>query len=159
VFDLCEWIVSGPWTEKAPCEGGADTLKAAARRLLDHRWKALGRRAEALDWSDAAGRHKLRIQAKKLRYLCEAFLPRKQARSALERLERVQDALGRLNDMAVAPAAARLALRGVEAEAAFAAGLLVCRGRKGSRGLVKEARRAVKALRKPGRPWRRTGRP
>jgi CHAD domain-containing protein len=57
---------------------------------------------------DARSRHKLRIQAKKLRYATEFFASLYASKRALKRrhkflstLERLQDGLGDLNDIAV----------------------------------------------------------
>ncbi|MDY0745212.1 CHAD domain-containing protein [Paucibacter sp. R3-3] len=64
-------------------------------------------RAEAADFpaADDSERHRLRKRFKRLRYgieLAGSLLPRKKTRQRLARLKRVQDALGRLNDMAQA---------------------------------------------------------
>jgi CHAD domain-containing protein len=54
---------------------------------------------------DPPARHKLRIEAKKLRYAADAFAGLfgrpKRARAFIEALKEVQDALGDLNDIAV----------------------------------------------------------
>jgi CHAD domain-containing protein len=82
---------------------------------------------------NARGRHKLRIQTKKLRYAVEFFatlFASKRAAKRLKRLlpvlERLQDGLGELNDIAVDKE--RLAAigirRGSKPNRAYAAGLL-----------------------------------
>lgn len=76
----------------------------AARRLarLAKRAKKLARRVHELD---EAERHRMRIAFKKLRYAVEFFaalLPTRRLKPYLKELEKLQDALGELNDLAVA---------------------------------------------------------
>lgn len=144
LFDLAAWTLCGPWTlTDAASPDDGQTLKAMAHKLLSHRWKVFRHRGEALDWSDAAARHRLRIQAKKMRYLAEAFAVDASARPFLKRLAALQDELGVLNDIATAPASARLALDGASPETAFAAGAVVGELRAGADKRLKAARRAL----------------
>lgn len=81
------------WLEEAPWEPGAIPLQAFAGQSLERlRRKAL----RSIDWEDAGERHALRIRIKRLRYASEAF------GSPQPALERLQDVLGELNDIALA---------------------------------------------------------
>lgn len=109
MLDLAEWLAIGGWRaapgNAAACDRNsvafADALLGARRDRLRHR----GKRLVALD---PAHRHRLRIQAKKLRYASEFFASlypgdkaRRRYTQALEALGRLQDRLGELNDLAV----------------------------------------------------------
>jgi len=68
--------------------------------------KRFVRSGQQLDTADAARLHALRILAKKLRYSAEFFeslYDKQQARAYLVTLSKVQDVLGRINDIAAAP--------------------------------------------------------
>ncbi|HEY9218282.1 MAG TPA: CHAD domain-containing protein, partial [Phenylobacterium sp.] len=89
------------------------------------RWEKLRARGEDLADADDAARHDLRIDAKKLRYAAEGFqalYPAQRTQRFISRLKALQTALGRLNDVAVAPQL----LQGfaLEGRAVFAAGYL-----------------------------------
>lgn len=82
-------------------EVAPERISAGHRRMLDAG-------AVALSDGDDAAWHALRIAAKRLRYTLEAFRPllEQQSTTALiERLVRVQDHLGEMNDASVAAAA------------------------------------------------------
>ena len=71
-------------------------------------WKKVLKRGKCLDTLDPQHQHRLRIQAKKLRYAAEFFAPAfPRKKSILRRkdfvtsLQQLQDALGELNDIAV----------------------------------------------------------
>src|SRR5262249_31830702 len=111
VLDTACWIEAGDWTRnpddltrllrEQPIVGAAaDELRQRRRKLL----KAGAQLREL----DPERRHKMRIQAKKLRYASEFFagaFPGKKAGRRRQRfvagLEKLQDALGDLNDIAV----------------------------------------------------------
>ena len=81
------------WLEEAPWQPAQIPLEPFAKQSLERlRRKA----ARSVDWNDAADRHALRIRIKRLRYAAEAF------GSAQPALERLQEVLGELNDIAVA---------------------------------------------------------
>jgi len=100
------WLVRAMrWLEEAPWKATRQPLAQFAADALDRlRRKAL-KAGDGIDWSDAAARHALRIQIKRLRYACDAFAPAFSsgaARAYLGALERLQDDFGVLNDIAVA---------------------------------------------------------
>lgn len=100
------------WTEQATWRRSEAVRRAVAqpagrfgRRALARLERKALRHAQRIDWADPAARHRLRILVKRLRYACEFFSttqPPKATRRYLERLEAVQDALGELNDIALA---------------------------------------------------------
>jgi triphosphatase len=106
----------------------ADAPEAASRfavRALNRRLKRLLRHGEDLTPLPVAELHKLRIEAKRLRYAGEMFAPlfgRKKAKRFLSALAAVQEELGHLNDIAVAAGLlAEIAAPGEDG--AFAAGV------------------------------------
>ncbi len=111
VFDVAAWLETGAWlepTDVATRTHGAQPIEAMAAEQLTQRWKKIRKRARLLAKLDPYRRHKLRIQAKKLRYAAEffetVFPGRKAARRRkdfLVALRAMQDCLGDLNDIAV----------------------------------------------------------
>ena len=106
LLDLLIWIETGPWTiaEKTAARRERPISRFATDELKDRRRK-IAKRGRNLRELDPAARHKLRIEAKKLRYAADAFAGLfrrpKRARAFIEALKQVQDALGDLNDIAV----------------------------------------------------------
>jgi inorganic triphosphatase YgiF len=109
LLDTLVWIEVGPWTEK-----GAKGARLRDRPIVDFAAAALGK-----SWSrlidagahltrlDQETRHKVRIQAKGLRYAADVFDQLfhdhpKRARKFLKTLEKLLDVLGELNDIATA---------------------------------------------------------
>lgn len=79
--------------------------ESVAKRILAHRYKQACKRARHLEKLSSPQRHALRIELKKLRYASEFFVPLfdpPKAKKFLERLARMQDVLGAVNDVAVA---------------------------------------------------------
>jgi CHAD domain-containing protein len=142
VLDTAAWIEAGDWTHNLNkrVRGFRDCpIAAAAAEQLRRRWKAILQKGERMDALDPHRRHKLRIKVKKLRYAAEFFagvFTRKKATRRREdfvaSLEKLQDALGDLNDIAVheqlserlADSADTRKRHGAEAKKAFAAGRL-----------------------------------
>ncbi len=76
-----------------------------AASVLDKRHRRLRKRGGSVPDAPAAERHRVRIDAKKLRYAAEFFAslyPPKRVRRYVDALEDLQDILGALNDAAVA---------------------------------------------------------
>jgi inorganic triphosphatase YgiF len=111
MLDAAAWIEAGEWTRRE--DAGLRELRErpiapAAARELRRRWKKILKRGKDLDSLDPARRHKLRIQTKKLRYASEFFAGIFPGRKSTRRrkrfataLEKLQEALGELNDIAV----------------------------------------------------------
>src|SRR6516225_5228464 len=101
-LDTAAWIETGDWTHNQR------PFAAEAAEQLRRQWKKILKSGKHLDRLDPQHRHKLRIQAKKLRYAAEFFGPAFRRKRATRRrkdfvasLEQLQDALGELNDIAV----------------------------------------------------------
>ena len=117
-----------------------------AAEALDRLHRQVEKRARDLSDQDAASRHHLRIRAKRLRYAAEFFadlFPARRRRARyLKALERMQDTLGALNDLAVArdriPGEAHLD----DPEVAFAAGRIIGRRERHEAALLIAAAKA-----------------
>lgn len=121
MLDLTEWLAFGDWRQtplkpelvrRAIGEAAADILTKRAKKFKRH-----GRKLRELSDED---RHELRKEGKKLRYASEFFAglyrdgaARPEHRAFLEKLEKLQDDLGELNDLATFPELlARIGLTG-----------------------------------------------
>ncbi|MFK4059502.1 CHAD domain-containing protein [Brevundimonas sp. NPDC046655] len=132
------------WIETAalPDEPVAPFAAEALSRL--HR--QVEKRARDLTDLDPEARHHLRIRAKRLRYaaefFCDLFSARRRRARYLKSLERLQDRLGELNDLAVArdriPGEARLD----DPKIAFAAGRVIGRRERDEAALLALALKA-----------------
>lgn len=140
--DLDEAVDRRLWSDLVPGQGHATKGMLAfetpgvklADRVLTHRWKSACKQARHLNALTDAERHNLRIMLKKLRYTAEFFMPfyeKPKVAKFLGRLTKVQDALGALNDVAVARKTLDLLISADElpaavthAEISFAAGLV-----------------------------------
>ena len=158
---LGEWIEAGAWLrlandeQRSLREGSATALAAPVLDKLDRR---IRRRSKKFMHIDAAHRHDLRKQAKKLRYAAaffgEAFTDHPKRRERYVALLRtLQDGLGELNDMAVARAVAMRAVGRRSGELAFAAGLEVGRLTQDEDEALKAANKALKSFRKAAPFW------
>lgn len=126
LIDLTAWIETGDWFEDPAGRSAREQpARDFAAHALEKRRRRLLKRGGDLKHADDAGRHAVRIEAKKLRYAAEAFaslFPEKAVGRFLKALRGLQEELGALNDLATAePLAARL---GLPPDAAFAAGEL-----------------------------------
>src|SRR5262249_21839452 len=104
VLDAAGWIEAGEWTRST--DDFARLLREqpivpAAAAELRRRWKKVLKAGAQLDELDPQRRHKMRIQAKKLRYASEFFGGASPGKKAMRRrksfvagLEKLQDALG-----------------------------------------------------------------
>jgi CHAD domain-containing protein len=136
-LETAAWLQAGLWTnpqDDLVRDRGDLPIAVFAAEQLTRRWRKVRKKGKALAQLDAPGRHKLRIQAKKLRYATEFFASLFARRRAVKRrkrfldaLGRLQDGLGDLNDIAVHEK--RIAAIGIprqrsNSSRAFAAGLL-----------------------------------
>jgi CHAD domain-containing protein len=111
MIDLAEWLAVGAWrTRPAHPRRLHRAIVPFAGDLLDARRDRLARLGKGLGRLDRDDRHKVRIEAKKLRYAAEFFASlyasdkaRRRYRRFLKALEALQDVLGELNDLAVGP--------------------------------------------------------
>ena len=137
---VAAWLEAGSWADPQDDlvrDRGDVPIETFAREQLAQRWRKVRKKGRMLARLDARRRHKLRIQTKKLRYAAEFFATLFQTKRAHKRrkrflaaLERLQDGLGDLNDIAVHEK--RIAAMGVRRRRpnpsrVFAAGLLAGR--------------------------------
>lgn len=108
LLELGRWIEAGGWREP-PTERGAAWLRRPivdfADHLLSKRHKKALRLGRGFAKLAPAERHRVRIALKKLRYTAEFFqslFGKKRTKAYLTALKQLQDALGHLNDVAVA---------------------------------------------------------
>jgi inorganic triphosphatase YgiF len=143
MVDLTEWLAFGDWrlkpTDPALINGEAT---AFADALLERRRQQLKKRGRHLAALSNENRHKVRIEAKKLRYASEffcSFYPdnkqRRHHKAFLKAMENLQNILGDLNDSVTAP----LVLKNLELDS----GVL---GNKKRTGLLKKSESALEAL-------------
>ena len=144
MIDTAAWVETGDWLNSEAAEA---PIKPFARHALKRHARKVAERGGEARGADDAARHRLRIEAKTLRYAVEALgslFGAARTRRYLRHVRELQEALGALNDLAAAgPLAAGLTLT---PQAAFAAGELA--GRKvGDRPkLLARARHALKRL-------------
>jgi len=108
LLQLGRWIEVRGWREDATDKGAAwleRPVVAFADRLLAKRHRKALKRGRDFAHLEPEQRHRLRIALKKLRYATEFFASlyrKKRAGPYLADLKHLQDALGHLNDVAVA---------------------------------------------------------
>ena len=102
MLHLAGWVEAGGWRFR---DGAADPLGPFAQHQLERLWSKVERRGTRLASLDAKSAHRLRIDAKKLRYSSE-FLAGLHAGRAVRRrrdefiaaVKTLQDALGEMSD-------------------------------------------------------------
>lgn len=161
-FDAAAWLETGEWTVPRDARDRL-SMRSLARRQLTRRWRKLRRRGKRFAKLDADARHKLRIQAKKLRYAAELFVDlfpgkrrRRRHKSFLDALVQVQDRLGALNDIVVHGQliAAMAACRPTGEACGAAAGLLSEREDARAGAVTAAAAEALARLGKVAPFWR-----
>lgn len=107
-LDLAALVASPPWRTDESL-GGAELresgLRAFAVSALERRWRKVKRLGRDFETLDTERLHRVRIEAKKLRYAGELFgpvFPGKRHRRFQKALAQLQDCLGHLNDVATA---------------------------------------------------------
>ncbi len=111
LFEFAAWLEAGDWLTRKGETGGDQQLRPFAAAVLSRRRRKLRRVRDRLADLPDAYRHRLRIQAKKMRYATTFFASLFSGKTAAKHqaafakaLGRLQDSLGELNDMAVAAA-------------------------------------------------------
>lgn len=110
LLDFAEWLECGAWrTASAMLSTREAPLAPFAARALDRLLRKVRRHGRHLADLNEEALHRLRKDAKKLRYCAEAFAPvfsgkhhDRRRRGFLAALEALQDDLGALNDLRVA---------------------------------------------------------
>jgi len=107
LVDLVAWIEAGAWQAQQADVAERCVVDFVTERLRRRR-KGLVTVGEGLAALDPAARHRIRIDAKKLRYMVEFFLGvpeiatrRKTYKSLIVALEDLQEALGEMHDIEV----------------------------------------------------------
>lgn len=138
-------------------------LGEAASRTLEESFLRAAKRGRRIAQGEDRDFHRLRIALKKLRYTSEFFeglYRKKRVRAYLEQLEKLQDVLGAMHDVAAArqtllrltaeePASARSA-----AQLSYASGMITGWHESRASGLSDKARRKWKKLARTGQFWR-----
>ena len=124
-LELGALLAEGKWMQGHP----PLALPAAgfAASVLQQRAATLKKRGRRLQDLDAAGRHRLRIAAKKLRYAAEFFaalFPKRRVRPYVQSLAAMQEVLGGLNDAATLLRLLPEALAGARTPDARVAGMI-----------------------------------
>jgi triphosphatase len=154
LVDLLIWIEAGPWTvaETTAKRRGRPIARFAALELGKRRGR-IAQRGRRLRDLDPEARHKLRIEAKKLRYAADVFVGvfdrPKRSKAFVAALKAVQDSLGELNDIAVGERLAHeaAALPGrAETDSAFVAGRITGAQKARIGPLTDRAEAALKAF-------------
>ena len=104
---LARWIELRGWRQGAGPEALASLdgpASGLARDVLDRQFRKVRKRGRRFGKLDANGRHAVRLAVKKLRYLSDFLLPlctkERKAAAFAKALSRLQDGLGRFNDIA-----------------------------------------------------------
>ena len=87
-LDVAAWLQAGQWAtpqDDLVRDRGDLPIAVFAAEVLTRRWRKLRKKGKALAQLDARRRHKLRIQAKKLRYAVEFFASLFDSKRALKR--------------------------------------------------------------------------
>ena len=160
-LDAAAWIEAGEWTRLENESLRKRSIAAAAAEDLHRRRKKVLKRGKHIEKLDPKRRHKLRIRTKKLRYASEfftgAFPGKKSARRRQKfgtSLEKLQDALGDLNDIAVHAGLTERLVNGPDeggersrrASEAFVAGRLSGREEARTEAVLADAQRAYAAF-------------
>lgn len=152
LIEVTGWVDTGAWLARPP--SGEPARPFAADALQRRRRKLLKDGRHLAQLSDPE-RHKVRIDAKKLRYAAEGFqglYGRKAADRFIKALKSLQDELGAVNDIATAETL--LSSLGLTPEAAFAAGELVGRKASDKKRHVEQAAKALDRLAAAEPFWR-----
>jgi triphosphatase len=170
MLETAAWIEAGKWTamdEPSAAALRARPIKALASEILTRRRAKIDKKARRLEELEPAIRHKLRIQAKTMRYACEFFSALYAGKSGaayagfVAAMAEMQDTLGALNDIVVGrDLAARVAgaLGETSGSAgdprpAFAAGLLAGQRAATEAELIKAAAKTCRRFKKADRFW------
>lgn len=114
-LDLAAWLASESWRAASDGEAGerwGAPVRAHAVRMLARYHKRLLKRGRGIQSAGLGRLHRLRIATKRLRYAAVFFaplFPRARAAPMLKALNDLQDALGAINDCAIAPSLIRAA--------------------------------------------------
>ncbi len=162
-LEIALWIEDGVWRSPAAAERRHAVLAGIddfAARVLEDLRRTVVKRARGFEKLDAVSRHKLRIRAKRMRYASDFFGllftdddAAKKHRRFNAALKPLQMALGRLNDIAMAPHIAVTPLAGAASEVTFTAGELVGQLQQPAAKTLQQACAAVDDFKDAKRFW------
>lgn len=162
-LNVAEWLEIGRWRRPQDMllrERCAEPVEVAVVAQLNRRWRKVRKRGRRLLELDAEHRHKLRIQAKKIRYASEFFetlFPEKKMRKRRQRfvaaVKDIQDCLGELNDISVHVARSK-EIAAEMPETTFAAGLVIGHEEARESAVLAAAERAHKSFGKAQPFWK-----
>ncbi|MGE5545339.1 MAG: CHAD domain-containing protein [Solirubrobacterales bacterium] len=156
LLTLGAWVEAGDWRSTGDrAVLGAPLLPFATAQLAKRDRKLRSAAGRGIEELPAAELHQLRILGKQLRYAAEFFAPLfagKDMRTFVATVSALQDALGQLNDIAVA--GPRLANGMHDGDIGWAAGMVLGWHAARRPALLDEAGRAWHRYRKVERPWR-----
>ena len=160
VSRLETWLAGEEWLTRAdPAARAALAGPVAefASGVLERRYERVMAKGQSLARLDSGELHRLRIAIKKFRYGSDFFAAlydESEARGALERLSRLQDILGTMNDAATVSNLAAQGFGGMSGPAAREArGLLLGWSRGRAATLKRELKGAWKEFRGAGKFW------
>lgn len=154
-LDLSDWLVTGRWrTDSTLAARRDEPASSFAASALDRLRRQVKKRGRHLTEIDDTARHRVRKTAKKLRYAAEFYASlfdtsgeERRRERFVATLKKLQDHLGTLNDLAVAPAI----LERLELSDEPGAAALLGHGRKPQ---LRSAADAYRALAETRRFWR-----
>jgi len=162
-LNVAEWLEIGRWRRpqdmllRERCE---EPIETAVVAQLDRRWRKIRKRGRRLLELDAGQRHKLRIQAKKVRYATEFFealFPekkmQKRRRKFVAAVKDIQSRLGDLNDISVHISRSK-EIASEMSEAMFAAGLVIGHEEAREAAVLVAAERAHQTFSKARPYWK-----
>lgn len=155
------WLASEGWLERLD-PPAARALRAPAGEfaagVLERRYGQVRKKGHKLDELSAADLHRLRIAIKKFRYGTDFFAglyAPGAARQALERLSRLQNVLGAMNDAVTVASLVAAAFKGARGRRVIEAkGILLGWSRGRAATLKRELKSAWKEFRAADRFWR-----
>ena len=160
VLKLAAWLAHEGWrSEPDPALHGAlmRPVRDYAEDVLEARYARVRKRGRKLAGRSASELHRLRIAVKKLRYAAHFFstlYARAEADDLLDRLARLQDTLGAINDAATVQRLLDAAHPAPASHAvAEARGILLGWSRGRANALERELRRTWKSFRSGGTFW------
>lgn len=123
MLELMAFVETGPWlSDEDHAKARSRPAQAFAARVLNRRWRKVRKLGRHLDELDPPARHRVRIEAKKLRYASEFFASLIESRKAKRNhkafvgvLQELQESLGDLNDIATGHEMARALAQAVDA--------------------------------------------
>lgn len=157
IDSLAAWMQTAPWRsslDEAALRALREPLAEHAGRMLARLHRKLLAAGRHLPKASPEKRHRARIAAKRLRYAAEFFealYPPTAMQRYIRRLTSLQDALGLLNDAAVAEALLRRTAKAHHADASLAGTARLARA-----ALRSGARQNKRALRRHWTRFRRT---